>query len=166
MCRIVGNARIRDTKARRIVSVHRETVRAQILSPSLSKTDTITAVAVQQRPPVRLSTQRPPFSPSRRPLLRVTIPGTEHFMPWLSGRLYDSPLVCFTRAPNSHAFHRYTPSQVLAPKFRPHLFFSTQMPSAPILIVYTVHTRSYLCPSPLNKPILNPRFTSLYRPNW
>ena len=164
----MGYTRVRGTKARRIINVRREMVHAQISSLSLSKTDTITAVAVQQQPPVRLSTQRPPFlsQPSHRPSLRVTIPGTEHFMPWLNRWLCDSPLVCFTRAPNSHAFHRYSPSQVLAPKFRPHLFFSTQMPSAPILIVYTVHTRSYLCPSPLKWPILNPRFTSLYRPNW
>jgi hypothetical protein len=119
---------------------------------TLAKADTMTAVAVQQQPPVRLSTQRLAFSckSSCRPSLRVTIPGTDHFVPWLNGRLCDSPLVCFTRAPKSHAFHQYTLSQVSAPMFGPHLFFSMQMLSAPILIVYTVHTRSYLCPSPLN----------------
>jgi hypothetical protein len=78
----------------------------------------MTVVAVQQQPPVRLSPQRPPFScqPSRRPSLRVTIPRTEHFMPWLKGRLCDSPLVCFTRAPNFHAFHPIYPQSGIGPE--------------------------------------------------
>ena len=89
--------------------------------------------------------------PSRRPSLYVTIPGTER---WLDGSVCYSPLVCFIEP--AHTIVIDIPfSQESIWMFRPHLYFSTQVLSAPILIVYMVHTISRLNLSPLNWFILS-----------
>jgi hypothetical protein len=46
-----------------------------------------------------------------------------------------------------------------------HLFFSMQMQYALILMVYMVHTMSYLGLGLLDKSVLKPRYGSLSHPN-
>lgn len=60
-------------------------------SPLVLNTSPCEEGAVSKRETSLISRQ-----PSRRPSLRVTIPGTEDFLPWLDGSVHDSPLVCFT----------------------------------------------------------------------
>ena len=121
---------------------------------------------------------------SRRPSLRVTIPGTEDFLPWLDGSVHDSPLVCFTELSAHISVIDIPFSQESIWMLRFHLYFSTQVPFAPILIACMVHIISrlklslfnwlilgllkdlnWLILNPFSWPILNHIWSSLSRPH-
>ena len=65
--------------------------------PFLASEAPINETAVRLHLPIAQTRPRSPlsFRPSlRRPSLRIVIPGSDRHEPWLSGPLFDSPLVC------------------------------------------------------------------------